>query len=203
MVGWRPADTDHYNMQLSDKLKDIDTSTKLDFTADAIEHKLTVLENQVRKTADLCKAVERRIGNRFMLAPDTHALMDKRRAPQADAAAAPDIGKAALSKLIQRHIRRDIRKHKKERIAEKISKFRDLKMVSGIRKRGKRKNLSSVVDSSGQVKTSQQEIVDVFADLYADLYAQRAPILLTRRFSAARLRYLILLLVKSRSNSRI
>ena len=32
-----------------------------------------------------------------------------------------------------------------------------------------------MVDSSGQVKTSQQDIVDVFADLYADLYASKSP----------------------------
>eukprot|EP00973_Karenia_brevis_P045077 6243732-Karenia_brevis.AAC.1 len=71
--------------------------------------------------------------------------------------------RSALSKSIQKHIRRDLRKHKQTLINEKISSFENLKSIAAIRNNRKRQNLARVLDMKGQLQDSHQGIVDAFA----------------------------------------
>eukprot|EP00973_Karenia_brevis_P021321 2931529-Karenia_brevis.AAC.1 len=76
-----------------------------------------------------------------------------------------------LSKKIQSSIRTSMRKHKREKIQERLHEFRNLKSISGIRSNGQHRLLQSVVDKNGNVQEDRQQIVDVFADFYTDLYS--------------------------------
>ena len=79
-----------------------------------------------------------------------------------------------LSKSIQRAIRKELRQHKHKLISEKIEAFKDLKSIAGIKANGRRKNLTSMLDGTGNVQDSRQGIVDVFASFYEDLYKSRS-----------------------------
>ena len=171
-VGWKPSDADLYNAQLYGRLVDLRRSAELELTADAIGHQLLKLEQLVVQTAETCTLADHKMTARLGLSGETQNLIKARR----DCATLADwqvADRPRLSKMIQKSIRRDIRQHKRQRIEEQVAAFRDLKSISGIRKRGKKHNIASIMDAHSQLQTSRQNIVDVFADFYADLYSSR------------------------------
>ena len=129
--------------QLREKLSDVERSIILGQRTEAIEHKLTTLEIQVRQTAEACKSSGQWMKSKMTLAIELQALIARRRSMQAKSGEAQDNG-ATLGKQIQKHIRKDICKHKRDRIAEEVTAFRDLKTSRGIKKRDKKRNLISV-----------------------------------------------------------
>ena len=78
-----------------------------------------------------------------------------------------------ISKLIQKSVRKEMRKHNNERVASKLEAFRDLKGIAGIRKNGKKHNVCSMTDEHGNLQQTKQGMADVFATLYETLYKSR------------------------------
>ena len=75
--------------------------------------------------------------------------------------------------MIQKCIRKDLRKRKQELIGARLAEFKGLKQLGNIRAIGRKALLQSVFDKKGELQHGRKDIVDVFADFYEDLYAAR------------------------------
>ena len=130
MVGWRPADINEYTVQLHHQLVDILRTVDLASETEEIQHGLSALEDTVRKTAETCK-IACQTTAKDVLATGTRDLITRRRGMQSSAGGEERADRSSLNKLIQRNIRKDIRDHKRELVAEKAAAFRDLRSISG------------------------------------------------------------------------
>jgi hypothetical protein len=80
------------------------------------------------------------------------------------------VRRTGISKKIQKTIRKAIRVKANEKIAERLTEFKDLGSIAGIKINGKKKRIASMLDQHGNVQDDQKEIANVFADFYAGLY---------------------------------
>ena len=139
-----------------------------------LQDQLCVLEASVRQTAEACKAASRASTAKEVLTAATRDLITRRRGIQYSEQHIARTDRASLSKLIQKSIRKDVRAHKREEVAEKVAAFKDLRSISGIKKRRKKHNMVSIKDAGDRLQTSRQDIMDVFADFYEELYKSHA-----------------------------
>jgi hypothetical protein len=174
VVGWRPADVDEYNSKLHQSLEDVHRNASLELKGEHLQDQFCLLEASVRQTAEACKAASRATRAKTVLTTATRDLIIRRREIQYSEQSIARSDRASLSKLIQKNIRKDLRAHKREEVAEKVTAFKDLRSISGIKKRRKKHNLVSIKDAENRLQTSRQEIMDVFADFYGDLYKANA-----------------------------
>jgi hypothetical protein len=128
-------------------------------------------EKQVVETARECRRTEQRseIGN-HATSDVLNGMVEYRRNLQPGCDNKEE--RLTLSKQIQKEVRRLLKTKKREQIAERLTKSKELRSLAGIRAGGKWTLLHSDVHQSGRVRTDRQEIVDVFADFYASLYAR-------------------------------
>ena len=95
MVGWRAQEVDQYHCRLREKLGDIERSIRLDQTTELAEHKLSILEQQIRQSAEACNSAERWMKDKFALAAETQELIRRRRSLQSE-----ELSRVELSKMI-------------------------------------------------------------------------------------------------------
>eukprot|EP00973_Karenia_brevis_P063654 8849154-Karenia_brevis.AAC.1 len=136
-VGWRPIDGDKYKRDLDAKLEGLRLSIGLETNAANIDKQVEKLESAVRETVALCEQVESSVTrSKFVLDSATAALINQRRALCSGGADAES--RRELSKKIQKNIRKLLRQTKQVQIQERLSEFKDLKSISGIRANGKK-----------------------------------------------------------------
>ena len=77
-----------------------------------------------------------------------------------------------VHKEFQKELRSDLRAKGKAKINEILSQFSDLKSITKVRANGKRKMMTGMKHSSGEVVRDRQRIADVFADFYESFIRQ-------------------------------
>ena len=148
----------------------------LETRASELQDHFDLLDSLVADTAANCKCLERNAEQHsFHLSTTARDMISKRK--ELRNLESSDISKkvqrAQISKQLQKQIRKELRGHKNKLIAEKVESFKDLKSVSGIRSGSKRRHLTSVLDESGNIQESRQDIVNVFASFYEGLCKSR------------------------------
>ena len=78
-----------------------------------------------------------------------------------------------ISKLIQKEIRIIKREDRREQINTILSKYQNLKSISGIKSRKDKQLIASMTKADGTFETNRQNIADIFADFYEQLYARQ------------------------------
>jgi len=68
-----------------------------------------------------------------------------------------------------------LRESKRQKIAERLAEFKNLKSISGIRANGKKHLFNAVQNKAGELQTDRQDIMDTFAEFYEDLYTSKGP----------------------------
>ena len=76
----------------------------------------------------------------------------------------------AISKDIQKEIRRHMRTSKREQISKILDDCKGLKKIADIRNNGKKALITSIRDQKGELQESLSDIANAFAEFYALLY---------------------------------
>ena len=74
-----------------------------------------------------------------------------------------------LSKMIRKELRVATKTQKRGQVDNILTEFRGLRFIAGVRSNGRRQQLSSILDDTGKLHTSEQDILNVFATFYEQI----------------------------------
>ena len=173
--GWAPCDLEKYKKELDDRLHDITIANALDWKARTVDAKCEFLERTVNESALACRQLEQIQKLSKLDNPEAKSLILERQCLWECSldGKTRQVRRAEISKKIQKTIRKAIRVKANEKIAERLTEFKDLGSIAGIKINGKKKRIASMLDQHGNVQDAQKEIANVFADFYAGLYRSR------------------------------
>jgi len=137
----------------------------------AINEKCNAIEAALLETAEQYHAkVDNNLGDAFDFFVKAKLLMRNRRA----ALCAGDKPRVCeLSKMIQKELRGAIKLKKRGQVDKILTEFKGLRFIAGVRNNGRRQQLSSILDDTGKLHTSEQDILNVFATFYEHLYMSK------------------------------
>jgi hypothetical protein len=137
----------------------------------AINEKCNAIEAALLETAEQYHAkVDNNLGDAFDFFAKAKLLMRNRRS----ALCAGDKPRVCeLSKMIQEELRGAIKLKKRGQVDKILTEFKGLRFIAGVRNNGRRQQLSSILDDTGKLHTSEQDILNVFATFYEHLYMSK------------------------------
>jgi hypothetical protein len=119
-IGWRPADIENYKVELDKQLQDLVNSDRLQWISKSIDERLVELEASIVRTAELNVNIERRIeaSKTEEVNLVQQLIQDRQKLGEGQAARQERL---RISKMIQKCIRKDLRKRKQELIGARLA----------------------------------------------------------------------------------
>ena len=175
MVGWQPKEPEVYTRMVDEALSTAEAEMLEGPEERTLQQRCERIEGVLAEVAATCKKQEQE----ELEEPEEESsglrlreLLDKRRAARAEGGAGVS-AVAEVSKLIQREVRKKLRRRKHRKISKILSEFRGLRHIADARSHGVKRGMGSVKGKNGELKTSRQEVADAFAEFYEALYASR------------------------------
>jgi len=153
---------DKYKSDLDDRLLDIQTEIDLDEKCAKIEKALVEATRNNQPPQQYTKSH----GADHTTLND---LISQRQSMSHDSTAS----RSAISKRIQKEIKRIKKPERRARIEAILQSFTGLKRITHIKSRRRRNLITHMTNKEDKEVTDRQSIADVFADFYDDLYATR------------------------------
>ena len=158
-VAWKHVCTEKYPSQVSDLFTESQTPANTEKRCEFIEATLLEacrLSEKLEETEDMSEGVDETL----------RELIERRRAMKTSTNE-----KSAISKQIQKHVRKSRRQIQHQKVEETLRLFRNLRRIPAFKTVQKKKLIVQMKDKNGNQQYSRRVIADIFADFYEQLYS--------------------------------